>query len=226
MRDRALGRCAEPALQSARSAAGCQSAARPRRHQQGKALNAKTQRERDYIDALGAMYVDHDKVEPPARVQAYANAMEQVALRYPKDDEAKIAYAIALNVSASPTDKTYANQLKGAALLEPIFARRPQASRRRALSDPPLRLSAARREGAQGGEALRQGRAGGAACTAHALAYLHARRLLEGIDRLECGIRARRQARRRNARSGARNGLSGLCTPATRAGQEGEASRR
>src|SRR5688572_15763486 len=31
--------------------------------QKAKALNAKTQRERDYIDALANMYVDHDKVD-------------------------------------------------------------------------------------------------------------------------------------------------------------------
>ena len=47
------------------------------------------------------------------------------ATRYPDDDEAQIAYAITLNVAASPADKTYANQLKGAALLEPIFKRQP-----------------------------------------------------------------------------------------------------
>src|SRR5262249_57373347 len=35
-------------------------------------------------------------------------------------------YALALNTSASPADKTYANQLKGAAILEPIFKRQPQ----------------------------------------------------------------------------------------------------
>ena len=38
----------------------------------------------------------------------------------------RLAYAITLNVAASPADKTYANQLKGAALLEPIFKRKPQ----------------------------------------------------------------------------------------------------
>jgi hypothetical protein len=93
--------------------------------EKAKALNAKTQRERDYIDALAAMYVDHDKLDHRTRVQAYLKAMEQVATRYPKDDEAQIAYAITLNVAASPNDKTYANQLKGAALLEPIFKRQP-----------------------------------------------------------------------------------------------------
>lgn len=95
--------------------------------QKAKAMNAKTQRERDYIDALAAMYVDYDKgTDHRTRVQNYLKAQEQVALRYPKDVEAQIGYAITLNVAASPTDKTYANQLKGAALLEPIFKRLPQ----------------------------------------------------------------------------------------------------
>ena len=44
----------------------------------------------------------------------------------PDDDEAQIFYAITLNVAASPNDKTYANQLKGAAILEPIFKRQPR----------------------------------------------------------------------------------------------------
>jgi hypothetical protein len=51
--------------------------------------------------------------------------MELVAQRYPNDDEAQIHYALALNTSASPADKTYANQLKGAAILTPIFERQP-----------------------------------------------------------------------------------------------------
>jgi tetratricopeptide (TPR) repeat protein len=92
----------------------------------GQALGAKTQRERDYIDAIAAMYSDYDKVDHRTRVQRFLAAEEQVAARYPDDDEAQIAYAITLNVAASPSDKTYANQLKGAALLEPIFQRQPE----------------------------------------------------------------------------------------------------
>src|SRR5258705_6769366 len=87
---------------------------------------AKTQRERDYIDALLAMYKDHDRIPFGQRVQAYLKAMEALAQRYPDDDEAQIGYAIQLNVTASPSDKTYANQLKGAAILEPIFKRQPR----------------------------------------------------------------------------------------------------
>src|ERR1700754_2758948 len=91
----------------------------------GKSVGAKTQRERDYIDALGAMYADYDKVDHRTRMLAYAKAMEQLAARYPDDDEAQIYYALALNTSASPADKTYANQLKGAAILEAIAKRQP-----------------------------------------------------------------------------------------------------
>jgi hypothetical protein len=92
----------------------------------GKDVGAKTQRERDYIDALAVIYVDHDKLGHLPRTQAYAKAMEKVAQSYPNDDEAQIHYALALNASASAADKTYVNQLKGAAILGPIFARQPR----------------------------------------------------------------------------------------------------
>lgn len=91
----------------------------------GRAVGAKTQRERDYLEAIAVMYTDYDKVDHRTRLLAYAKAMEQLAGRYPTDDEAQIHYALALNTSASPADKTYANQLKGGALLEPILQRQP-----------------------------------------------------------------------------------------------------
>src|SRR5438105_1195607 len=94
--------------------------------EKGKAIGAKTQRERDFIDALAAFYTDSDKVDHRTRVLAYLKAMEGVAQAYPNDDEAQILYAIELNVAAAPSDKTYAMQLKGAAILEPIFQRQPR----------------------------------------------------------------------------------------------------
>jgi hypothetical protein len=94
--------------------------------QAAKATGAKTQRERDFIDALAVMYVDYDKTPHGARVQSYLKAMEALAAKYPDDDEAQIFYAITLNVAASPTDKTYAYQLKGAAILEAINKRQPR----------------------------------------------------------------------------------------------------
>jgi tetratricopeptide (TPR) repeat protein len=91
----------------------------------GKSIGAKTVRERDYIDALGVMYANFETVDHRTRIEAYAKAMEQLAQRYPNDDEAQIHYALALNTSASPADKTYASQLKGASILEPISQRQP-----------------------------------------------------------------------------------------------------
>src|ERR1700704_3172560 len=94
--------------------------------QKAKATGAKTPREREFIDALGAFYADYDKLDHRSRVQAYLKAMAAVAQHYPQDDEAQIYYALALDVAASPADKTYANQLKAAAILEGIFKRQPQ----------------------------------------------------------------------------------------------------
>jgi Tfp pilus assembly protein PilF len=94
--------------------------------EKGMAVGAKTQRENDLIAAIGAFYTDYDKLDQRSRAQAYAKAMEAVAGRYPDDDEVQIYYALALDVAASPSDKTYANQLKAAAILEPIFKRQPE----------------------------------------------------------------------------------------------------
>jgi hypothetical protein len=94
--------------------------------EKGRTLGAKTQRERDYIDALLTFYLDHERLPHGQRVQAYLKAMEALAQRYPDDDEAQIGYSIVLNVAVSPNDKTYENQLKGIALLEPIFKRQPR----------------------------------------------------------------------------------------------------
>jgi tetratricopeptide (TPR) repeat protein len=93
--------------------------------EKGKAVAAKTQRERDYIDALAVFYAGYDKSDHRARIQAYVKAMEQLAQRYPNDDEAQMYYALALNVAAPPADKTYANQLKAASILEAVFQRQP-----------------------------------------------------------------------------------------------------
>jgi tetratricopeptide (TPR) repeat protein len=94
--------------------------------QKAKAMGAKTERERDYIDALAVMYVDHDKLSNAQRIRALRDAQAKVAAKYPDDDEAQIAYAITLNASADLNDKTYAQQTKGAAILEPMSKRLPQ----------------------------------------------------------------------------------------------------
>ena len=90
----------------------------------GLATPAKTQRERDYVEAIASLYT-HDRAPWKERVLRYEQAMERLVARYPGDAEAAIFYALALNVAADPNDKTYARQLKAAAILEPIFAKQP-----------------------------------------------------------------------------------------------------
>lgn len=92
----------------------------------GQALGAKTRRENDFLASIGAYYADYDKLDQRKRAQAYLAAMEKLAKSYPEDDEAQIYYALALDIAASPSDKTYSNQLKAAAILEKIFERQPR----------------------------------------------------------------------------------------------------
>jgi tetratricopeptide (TPR) repeat protein len=94
--------------------------------EKARAIGAKTPRERDWIDALSAYYRDHDKVPVDARLVAYNKAMEQLTQRYPDDFEAWVFYAVTLQASASKADKTYANQLKSAAILEKLLDKDPQ----------------------------------------------------------------------------------------------------
>src|SRR5499426_1428084 len=94
--------------------------------ERARAVGAKTQRERDWIEALSAYYRDYDKVSLDDRLLAYTKAMEQMTQRYPDDFEARTHYALMLQASAPKTDKTYSNQLKSAAILEKLFKQNPQ----------------------------------------------------------------------------------------------------
>ena len=89
------------------------------------AAGPKTEREKDYIVAIAAFYRDSDKLDHRTRAVAYEKAMEQVYLRYPEDREAAVFYGLALNASALPTDKTYANQRKAAEILNKVWAEQP-----------------------------------------------------------------------------------------------------
>lgn len=88
-------------------------------------IGAKTQRERDYISALGSLLKDWETAEYRGRAVAFQKAMEGLAARYPEDDEAQILYALVLDATALPDDKAYANQLKAAEILEPMFRKYP-----------------------------------------------------------------------------------------------------
>jgi tetratricopeptide (TPR) repeat protein len=93
--------------------------------ERAKAIGGKTPREQAYIAAVEAFYKDADKIDHRTRALSYERMLEYLHTTYPDDHEAAIFYALALNATAVPTDKTYANQLKAAAILEDIFNEQP-----------------------------------------------------------------------------------------------------
>ncbi len=94
--------------------------------EKGNAIGAKTERERDWIVAIEVYYRDYDKVDQTTRGLAYERAMERLVQKYPDDLEAAVFYALALNETALPSDKTYANQLRAGAILEKVLSTRPE----------------------------------------------------------------------------------------------------
>jgi tetratricopeptide (TPR) repeat protein len=91
----------------------------------GRAAGAKTQREKDWIEALAVFFKDYDKVDLRTRTLAYEAAMARLSERYPDDSEAAVFYALALNEAVDLNDKTYAKQLKAAAILQAVEAKQP-----------------------------------------------------------------------------------------------------
>jgi hypothetical protein len=92
----------------------------------GKATAARTERERAYIAAAAVLYKDFGSTSQTSRLNAYRDAMGQLASRYPDDHEAQIFYALSIAASEDPADKTYAGRLKAGAILEKLFAEEPE----------------------------------------------------------------------------------------------------
>lgn len=94
--------------------------------QKAKTLGGGSPREQGFIDALALFYKDAPGVPHTTRALAYQQAMSTVALHNPDDRESQIFYALALLGTASPTDRSRANQKHAAEILEPLFKRYPQ----------------------------------------------------------------------------------------------------
>jgi Tfp pilus assembly protein PilF len=92
----------------------------------GHRVGAKTARERDYIATLVLFFNDWENAEYRTRAIALEKAAADLAARHASDDEAQIYFALVLNATALASDKTYANQLKAAETLEPLFRKYPK----------------------------------------------------------------------------------------------------
>ena len=85
----------------------------------------KTQRERDYIEAVAAYYQDFSTRPERSRQESRAKAFEDLAARYADDDEARIFSALYIAGTQTQADQTYAAYLKAAAVLEKLFVKYP-----------------------------------------------------------------------------------------------------
>jgi tetratricopeptide (TPR) repeat protein len=85
-----------------------------------------SERERGFVDALDTIYTNAESVPYARRAKAYTAAMGKLAQRYPDVVECQVFYALALIATASPTDKSHANEKEAVALLEPLFQKHPE----------------------------------------------------------------------------------------------------
>lgn len=91
----------------------------------GLTIGSNTERERLFIEAVAQYYENFTEHSHVARIKALSNAFENLARRFPKDDEAQILSALYLRATQDPTDKTFSSSLKAASVLEPQFEKYP-----------------------------------------------------------------------------------------------------
>ena len=93
--------------------------------QQARKAGARTERERDWIEALAPFFESYESVDQQTRTRRYEAAMAGLRTRYPADSEASVFYALALLEGVDLMDKTYASQLKAAAILAQVQKSQP-----------------------------------------------------------------------------------------------------
>lgn len=93
--------------------------------ERGRAIGAKTERERSFIEAVAAYYALYPDKPHRARMLALAQAFAGIATRFPADDETQIFSALYLASTQDPSEQTFAATLQAAAILEAQFTRHP-----------------------------------------------------------------------------------------------------
>ncbi len=104
-----------------------------------KALGGKSDLERGFIDSIHAYFNEKAPPDQPgpvalschgprthgARAEAFRKALEDLRGKFPDNLEVNVFYSLSLLATASPTDKTYGNQLLATAILEPLYEKNP-----------------------------------------------------------------------------------------------------
>jgi tetratricopeptide (TPR) repeat protein len=93
--------------------------------EEARAAGLHDAREEGYVAALEAFVRDRDTLDHRARVQAFEEGMGEVAAANPDDVEASVLHALITSANFDPADRTYANQMRAAEILEPLFAEHP-----------------------------------------------------------------------------------------------------
>ena len=88
-------------------------------------IGAKTERERNYITALGKFYSDQSKDHYLQQASAYSDAMAKLYQNYPDDLEAGAFYALSLLAAEKPSDSSHEATKKAVAVLNPLFEKQP-----------------------------------------------------------------------------------------------------
>jgi hypothetical protein len=90
-----------------------------------RSLAKRSERESDYLEAIGSFYDHSDSLDHKTRSLKFEKAMEKVYEKYPQDREAGIFYALSLDATADPTDKSFRNQKKAGEILSRIYRTEP-----------------------------------------------------------------------------------------------------
>lgn len=93
---------------------------------EARRIGARTQRERDYIEAAAAYYDNWAATSETNRQIARARAYEALAAKYPDDDEAQIFSALYIAGTQSQSDQTYAAYARAAEILDAQLAKHPE----------------------------------------------------------------------------------------------------
>jgi tetratricopeptide (TPR) repeat protein len=85
----------------------------------------KSKKAKDYLEAIGAIYKDWETIDNQTRKLMYTQKMDAMYREGKDDIEVAVFYALSLQASALPTDKTYANQRAAGNILEKLFKKEP-----------------------------------------------------------------------------------------------------
>ena len=89
------------------------------------AAGARTEREKAYVAAIAPFFENADTADHKTRAVAFEKAMESLHRQFPDDREGAVFYALALLGTASPSDKTYANQKRAGEILNKVLPLQP-----------------------------------------------------------------------------------------------------